>query len=228
MSCLKHCASVTYVVPVCASVKVVQPKLRLVKTAPSEVLLCDPIPVKFVVTNSGTGTAQNVKVVDDLPAGLRTSAGKSQLVFSAGTLATGQSREFSATLKASKTGKYANKAIASAANGLKAESSTTTVVRQPVLAITKNGPEQLYLGRAVTYQIKVINKGDAPATNTVVEDTVPAGVTGVRATAGGQVLGSKVVWKIGTLAPKASKMLSVSYTPTRAGSISNTVRTTAV
>jgi len=116
--CLKHCATATYVVPACANVTVVEPKLKLVKTAPSEVLLCDPIPVKFVVTNSGTGSAQNVKIEDTLPAGLRTTQGQSKLVFNAGTVAAGQSRQFTATLKAGKPGKYVNKAVAGSEGGL--------------------------------------------------------------------------------------------------------------
>jgi len=225
--CLIHCATVTYTIPACANVKVVQAKLQLKKTAPSEVLLCDPIPVKFVVTNSGSGSAQNVKIEDTLPAGLRTAEGRSKLVFNAGTLATGQSRQFSATLKASKTGKYVNKAVASSAAGLKAESQTTTVVRQPVLTITKTGPKRQYLGRSVTYEITVTNKGDAPAAKTVVEDTIPQGVTSIRATTGGKSVGSKVIWELGTLAVNASRKVSVSYMPPKAGTLANTATAVA-
>jgi uncharacterized repeat protein (TIGR01451 family) len=226
--CVKTCASATYVVPACANVKVVQPKLKLTKTAPAEVLLCDAIPVKFVVTNTGSGSAGNVRIKDTLPAGLKTVDGKSMIMINAGTLAAGQSKEFSTTLKADKTGKYENKAVASSSTGLKAEASTTTVVHQPVLVISKNGPKQQYLGRPVSYEIKVTNKGDAAATDTVLLDTIPAGVTSVKASAGAKVSGSSVTWNIGTLAAGATKTVSVSYTPTAAGTVSNTVKATAV
>jgi len=219
--CLTHCATVTYVVPACANVQVLQAKLRLVKTAPEEVLLCDTIPVKFVVTNAGTGWARNVTITDKLPEGLLTTAGTNQLAFDAGTLAAGQSKQFTANLKASKAGKYENVATASSAAGLKAEARTTTVVREPVLAITKTGPKRLYLGRSVTYEITVTNRGDGIAKNTVLEDTVPAGVTTVRASNGAKVSGSKLIWELGNLAPKASKKVSITYTPTKAGTVSD-------
>jgi len=225
--CVKTCAAATYIIPACANVKVVQPKLRLVKTAPSEVLLCDPIPVKFVVTNSGSGSAQNVKIEDTLPAGLRTTEGRRKLVFDAGTLATGQSRQFSATLKASKTGKYANKAVASSAAGLKAESETTTVVRQPVLAISKAGPEKRYLGRSLAYEITVTNKGDALARNLIVEDQLPPGVKFVSASDRGRAVAGKVQWNLGTLMPNRSRKVSMTIMPNKAGTLTNTVMATA-
>ena len=226
--CLKSCAAISYIIPTCASVKVVQPALKLVKTAPASVLLCEAIPVKFVVTNTGSGSAGDVKIEDTLPAGLKTADGKSMIMLNAGTLAAGQSKEFSTTLKAEKTGKYVNKAVASSSTGLKAEASTTTEVRQPVLAISKSGPEQQYLGRPVSYDIKITNKGDASATDTVLTDTIPSGVTAVKASDGGKASGSSVMWNIGTLAAGATRTVSISYTPTAAGTVSNTVKATAV
>jgi uncharacterized repeat protein (TIGR01451 family) len=225
--CVKTCANATYVLPACANVKVVQPKLQLKKTAPAEVLLCDPIPVKFVVTNPGTGSARNVKIEDTLPAGLRTAEGRSKLVFDAGTLAAGQSRQFSATLKAGKTGTYVNKAVASSAAGLKAESETRTIVRQPVLAISKTGPEKRYLGRSVDYEITVTNKGDAPAKNLLLEDQLPSGVKFVSASDRGKVVAGKVQWNLGSLSPGQSRKVSVTVMPDKAGTITNSVTATA-
>ena len=225
--CLKHCATVAYVVPACANVKVVEPELKLVKTAPEEVLICDPIPVKFVVTNSGTGAAENVKIVDTLPAGLKTSDGRSELAFNAGTLGAGESKKFSATLKASKTGEYVNKAFANSAGGLKAQSETTTVVRQPVLVITKSGPELRYLGRSVTYEITISNKGDAAAEDVVVVDTLPTGVSSVVPSNEGSLAAGKVTWKLGTLSPNKSRKVSVMMMPGKAGVITNAASVTA-
>ncbi|MBN1391362.1 MAG: DUF11 domain-containing protein [Sedimentisphaerales bacterium] len=226
-NCLKSCATVTYVVPTCASVKVVQPALKLVKTAPASVLICDPIPVKFVVSNTGSGSAGEVKIEDTLPAGLKTSDGKGAISINVGTLAAGQSKEYSATLKANKTGKYVNKAVASSSTGLKAESSTTTDVRQPVLAVSKSGPDQQYIGKTVSYKIVVTNKGDTAATDTVLTDSIPSGVSAVNASDGGKVSGSSIVWNIGTLAAGASKTVTVSYSASTAGTISNTAKATA-
>jgi uncharacterized repeat protein (TIGR01451 family) len=226
--CVKTCATVEYLVPACASVQVVQPALKLVKVAPSEVTLCEPIPVKITVTNTGTGMAKDVKVTDNLPAGLTTDDGKRSVTLDAGTLAAGQSKTFTMNLKAGKTGKYVNTASATSSDGLRAQASTTTVVRQPVLAITKSAPEKRYLGRNVTFDITVSNKGDADAKNTVVEDAIPSGTKFVSATGGGQLTGEKVTWNLGTLKPGASRKVSLTVMPSDAGRVSNIAKATAV
>lgn len=220
--CLKQCATVTYVVPVCGFVQVVEPKLSLIKEAPSIVTICQDIPLKFTVTNSGTGKATNVKITDMLPEGLVTSNGKKSFTFDVGTLEPDSPRRFEVKSKALKTGTFTNKAAATADAGLKVESNVTmTVVTQPVLTIEKTGPEKLYLGRPATYTITVTNTGDAAAVDTVIEETIPAGIKKVRASQGGQKAGSKVLWRIGTLQPKAARTVTVEYVPSEEGVIKN-------
>lgn len=226
--CLESCANVTYIIPTCASVAVVQPALKLVKTAPGSVLLCDAIPVKFVVTNTGSGSAGNVKIQDTLSAGLRTVDGKNAITIDAGTLAAGQSKEYSVTLKADKTGKYENKAVASSSAGLKAEASTVTEVRQPILTITKTGADNKYLGRSIDYEIVVTNKGDAPARDLVVEDKLPAGAKFVSASNGGKALAGKVTWNFDMLSPGDSRKVSVTVMPDGIGTLTNIATATAV
>jgi len=207
---------------------VVEPTLELAKIAPSEALLCEPIPVDFVVTNTGTGAAQNVQIIDTLPAGMQTVDGKGKIVLDAGMLASGESRRFSIKLRATKTGAYVNKAIATSAAGLQAESEATlTNVRQPILTITKSGPKRQYLGKSLTYEITVVNTGDGPARDTMIEDIVPPGVTAIEATAGAQSTGSKLVWELGTLEPNVSKTVKVSYTPAKEGELMATATATA-
>lgn len=226
---LKHCTTViTPVIPACATVQVIQPELKLARTAPAEVMLCDVIPVRFVITNAGTGAVQNVKIVETLPAGLRTTDGKSELVFDAGTLMAGQSRQFSGELRAAQAGSYVSKAVATSTTGLSVESApVTTSVGLPVLAISKTGPEQQYIGRPIEYEIKITNKSDVSAKNTILEETVPDGVTSVKATAGAKLAGSKLVWEFGTLEANTSKDVRISYIPTKAGILVNSANATA-
>jgi uncharacterized repeat protein (TIGR01451 family) len=226
---LEHRTNViTPIVPALAAIRVVQPRLELTKTAPAEALLCEPIPVVFVVSNSGTGSAREVKIVETLPPGLLTVDGNSKLVFDVGTLTEGQSQQFSAELRATKRGSYTSKAVASSTSGLRAESAeTTTVVDMPVLAITNNGPEQQYLGRPLTYEIIITNNSTTPAKNTVIEDNIPEGVTSTEASTGAKLSGSKLIWELGTLAPNTSKKVRVSYLPTEAGTLTNSATATA-
>jgi len=226
---LKHCTTViTPVIPACTTVQVIQPELKLTRTAPEEVLLCDPIQVRYLVTNSGTGYVQNVKIVETLASGLRTTSGRSEVVFDAGTLMTGQSQQFSVELRATKTGEYISNAVANSTTGLRAESGPTrTIVSLPMLAIRKTGPDRQYIGRPVNYEITVTNKSDVAARNTVIEDMIPEGVISVKGTAGAKLLGPKLVWEIGTLEPDTSETVRVSLTPTKAGTLINTATASA-
>ncbi|MCX5644946.1 MAG: DUF11 domain-containing protein [Phycisphaerae bacterium] len=217
---LEQSTAITHTMRGSAAVKVVEPTLALRKVAPAEALVCEPIQVEYVVTNTGTGAAQNVQVVDNLPAGMLTADGKGKIVLDAGTLAADESRQFSIKLRATKTGVYVGKATAGSASGLKAESDpTTTNVRQPILTLTKAGPTRQYLGRSVAYEITVFNKGDGPAQNMIIEDIVPPGVANIEATTGAQFSGSKLIWELGTLEPNTSKKVRVSYTPAKEGDL---------
>lgn len=225
--CLENCATVTYVIPVCAYTNVVEAKLDLTKTAPAEVLVCDPIPVQFVVTNTGNGTARNVKIVDELPQGLQTDDGSDKVVFDAGNLKPGQRRQFSTQLQASQAGRYVNRAVATSTLGTTAEATAITIARKPILRISKTGRRRQYLERALTYDITVANVGDGVARNTIVEDIIPDGVTRVSISAGGKIIGSTVTWNLGDLAPNSAKRVSVTYTPMKIGEYTNTANSNA-
>lgn len=220
---VENCATVTFTPVICVATNVIEPALKLVKTAPEEVLLCDRIPIKLTVTNTGTGTARNVKISDKLPAGLVTVDGnKSDVAINVGDLASGQSRSYTIVTKPGKTGTFNNTANAMADGGLKASASAKTVVRQPKLTIAKTGPKMQFIGRNVTYQITVKNTGDAGARDAVVMDALGAGATFVSATDGGTFANGNVTWNLGTLAKGAAKTVSVTVKPAGQGEICNT------
>lgn len=220
------CARVTYSPVCCISFVAVEPKLALQKTMPSDVQVCDNIPIRLVVANTGTGTIQDVKVVDTLPEGLATTDGRTQVAFDAGSLAAGQSRVMSLTAKATRTGTFTNQAVAFAGN-LRAEDTATVKVHQPVLGITTTATETQFSGREVVYETEVINKGDAPATNLVVEDILPAGATFVSASSGGVYAQGRVRWTVGSLPPNAKAAFSVKGTVVGHGRVTNRVAAAA-
>lgn len=222
-----NCIRATYKQKLCLTIKAVQPKLTLDKTAPAEVLVCDIIPVKLVVKNPGTGPATNVVVTDPLPAGMKTVDGKTEMKFDVGTLNAGESKEFTFNAQATKPGAYTNKAVATANGGLTDDATTNTVVKQPVLTIAKTATEVAYEGRPVNYSIKVGNKGDAAAAGTVVTDTMPAGVTFVSATDGGTFANGVVTWNLGSLAAGAEKTLGITTKASAQGKQCNKVEAKA-
>ena len=229
MESLKYCTSVTIpAAAACATVQVIHPKLKLTRIAPAGILVCEPIEVRYVLENTGTGAAEGIKIVETLPDGLETSDGKNELVIDAGKVPAGQVKEFAAKLKALRKGQYVSKAVASSANGLQAESAPATiVVDKPVLSIAVSGPDKQYVGRAITYDITVTNESDAPAKDTLIEDTIPDDVKSMKASAGAKLSAKKIVWPLGTLAPRASQTVQVSFEPTREGVLSNNVSATA-
>lgn len=220
---LKSCADVTYDSPVCAQMTIVEPMLQLTKAVPDKLLLCDRIPVSYVLKNTGTGFACNIKIEDQLAKGLVTGTGETKVIFELDELGPGQSREFKTMLDARKTGVYASRAIATSGTGEKIESNLPqTIMQEPVLAVSNVGPQQQYLGRSMTYSVTVKNRGDGIAKDTVVELNVPENIDFTSATGGGIFTRSspgKVTWNVGALAPNATRTFTVILTGEQAARI---------
>lgn len=224
---IENCATVTYDLGACLAVTVINPAIKLTKTAPDTALLCDTIPMTLTVTNAGVGAAHNVIVTDSLPEGLTTLDGKTGVKFTVPILEQGESKTFNLVTKAAKTGKYTNTASATADGDLSSEASASTMVQQPVLTITKTGPDKRFEGRPVQYTITVANTGDAVAKATTIMDIVPAGSRFLKASDGGLLQGNNVIWNIGDLAPGAKKTVEITLVGTALGEIVNTANVTA-
>jgi uncharacterized repeat protein (TIGR01451 family) len=228
IGCLKTCADASYTVLACAHTEVVQPALALTRSAPSNVTLCDAIPMTFVVTNEGSGTATNVKVKETLPSGLTTQDGRTRIRLSLGNLVAGQSETRTVTTKATQPGTYKSQAMAVADGNLEAQSEMlSTVVTQPVLTISQTGSKKIYLGQGLEYDITVTNKGDSLAANTVLTDTLPDEILNIKPSDDGVLAGNVVTWELGDLAPQDSKKVSMAYHPSKAGTKKNTTTATA-
>ncbi len=222
------CVSVSYNTALCTSIPVVQPALKLVASGPSEVLACDDITYKYVVTNTGSGDARDIVVSANLPSGLTDMKGNSSLRFNAGTLASGKSKEFLVKAKATTMGKLTHTATAAGSGGLSAEASAlTTSVVKPKLKIEKTGSKRSFAGKDLKYEITVTNIGDGVARETVLEDAVPAGTTLKSASDNGRLASGKVRWSLGDLKPKESKKIEVRFANDRIGTVTNTAMANA-
>lgn len=220
---IPSCATVTFSTEFCSSIRIVEPQIALVKQAPDTVMLCDPIPYKLIVSNTGSGAAQNVVIEDQLPPGITTADGKRSVVMNAGTLPSGQSREFAFSVRAADVGTYTNTAVATEAGGQRADASATTRVIKPILTVSKTCPSLRYLGRPAQFDITVRNDGDAEARNVMLTDRIPAGLQFLRASDGGQMSAGLVNWNVGTLQPGDSRTVTVDVNCTTIGSHRNTV-----
>ena len=170
----------------------------------------------LTVKNTGSSGLTAVKVNDPLPAGL-TSDGKSSLAFDAGNLAPGESKEFKFNATAAKTGEFVNKATASSAQGVTAEATSTTVVREPVLTVACTAPEQRYMGRPFDVAFTVVSKGDTAAREPFWKCPFPKGLTAKSASNGGQISATKIAWDMGSLAVNASQKVTATFVAANAG-----------
>lgn len=198
------CGTVTFVPVVCQTIRVVRAAIELVKTMPADVIICDPIPVKLAVKNTGSSALTNVRVTDELPDGLAAD-GRRSVAFDAGSLRPGETKEFTFNATAARTGRFTNPAKATCAEGLTAEDSKAVTVHQPVLEISCTAPADRFAGRPIEVCYTVRNTGDAPAAGTMVEVSLPSGASFRGASPGGNQSGGKVAWDLGSLAPGASK-----------------------
>ncbi|MGI8785711.1 MAG: hypothetical protein ACR2L2_18920 [Acidobacteriota bacterium] len=89
-----------------------------------------------------------------------------------------------------------------------------------------DSPDPVTVGSNLTYTATVINKGRSTATQVIVTDTLPAGVTFVSATStqgGCSFSGGTVTCTLGTLLRNVSRTITIVVTPTTVGAKSNTV-----
>ncbi len=221
------CASVTYSTSLCLGLNVVSPALKLTKTLPAETLVCNDVPMQLTVTNTGTGTARNVKLEDVLPEGMVTKDGKTAFNVNLGNVAAGETKKIELPLSLKKTGTFVNTVKVTGDDGLSAEATATTIGRKPLLVVEKTGPKQVFVGVPFNYEILVTNKGDAPAANTMVTDSLPAGLVATAATDGGMINDGKVSWNMGTLPVGESKKLGLTVRGDNMTAAKNTVTATA-
>lgn len=222
-----HCMDVAYIAKMCQQFMVISPKLDIDKVMPHQTLIDKPFPVEITVWNDGSGMLKNVQVNDTLPAGLvEVNSGSRNITFTIDELAPGQPRKYTFQAKASQTGVFTNTAVATAGK-LTANDSEIIKVIRPMIAITKDGPERVSLGREASYRIVVSNKGDAPVRDLVVTDVIPAGSAFVSASDGGTFQNGIITWTLGGLEPGKQRALQVKIRSRQIGTMLNRAEASA-
>jgi uncharacterized repeat protein (TIGR01451 family) len=217
-----NCVLVSYDNNLCALTQVVDPRLEIVKKAPAEVLICDNIPIEFIVKNSGTGSLQNVVIKDPLPAGLTTLDGKTNLELPVGALGQGESRTVTVTAKADKVGSFSNTASASSGDITATSNTTQTVVRQPKLTVTCEPEGTEYVNRTLTIKYTVRNTGDIACNGTKLNISIPGTTTFESATNNGVATGGGVAWDLGSIPAGGTATVSVDVKANQIGTVTGT------
>ena len=225
---LTNCTKIDYKKKICNTITVIAPKLKLTKSAPKEVSFCDAIPVTLTVCNTGTGTVNDVKIVDKLPDGLvEAESGKDTVTFTVDSLAAGKCEKFEYNAKALKTGSYRFSATATSKEKLTDSASVAIKIVRAVLKISKSGTKKAYVGRPYLYTITVSNAGDTPATNLRIVDSIPAGAKCISLSKGGVISGNSIIWDVKKLQQQKTITRKVSFISQRVGTAVNSVAASA-
>lgn len=91
----------------------------------------------------------------------------------------------------------------------------------PMVELTKVCPELRYVGRDATFEIKVTNKGDAPAANVVVTDIIPSSLSFLNADNNGTRQGERIQWRVDLLEPGATKTFKSTFRCNEIGKFKN-------
>ncbi len=198
-----------------AQIEVQEPKLHMTLTGPPDIHFGETKIYTITVSNPGTGDTEHV-VLNLLPItpGRDTSATQDL-----GTLRPGERRSVDVELVAQQAGRLQVRAHAFADGGLRSEASQDVVVRRARLEVEAVGASAKYAGTLSNYQVRVVNAGDATATNVIAVAALPHGAVFKSATEGGKldVQRNEVRWSLGALRPGAARLFDVGCELTQAG-----------
>lgn len=215
-------ATVTFAASAGSRTRVVRAQLALVKKGPETAQVGDAVPFQLVVTNTGSGPAENVVLRDRLPPGLKHSAGD-HVEADLGTLQPGESKTVTVQTTAVKAGRMVNEASAFATDTPEVTAQATIVITEATLTVRKTGPQEANPGAELDYRIDVTNTGSAPAAGVRLSDVLPEGLDFVSAGDGGKydAASRTVGWDVGTLAPGQGRAVTVRVVAKGSGQLVN-------
>ena len=198
------------------------------KPSAGSVVAGTPVSYTLTVTNNGTSDAAGVVVTDPAVTGLTvTSAASSQgtcavtataVTCPVGTVVANGTVTVTVLAQVDSTqppGPLTNQASVSSttADPVLGNNSTTasiTVTNSADMSLTKtSNPATITIGNPVTYTLSAYNNGPSSATNVVITDTLPAGLTFTGSNAGCTASGQIVTCVIGSVANQATPVVTI-------------------
>lgn len=221
-------AQVRFTGTAAAVFKVEEPLLKVALKGPAEVMIGDPASQFVMVSNPGTGVAQDVKIVAQLDEGLEYPRSE-KLEMAVGSLAPGETRTVRLPLTAIKGGKFAVRVSATSEGDLTAEAESTVNVIAPSLTVAVDGPGLRYKGRSAKYVLTVKNDGTVPNNNVRVTQSVAAGFRFISADRGGKYDAAQknIQWFVGRLEPGATAEVSCELMAADLGDFTQAVSVTS-
>lgn len=95
----------------------------------------------------------------------------------------------------------------------------TATAEKPDVTIRKVAPAEAAIGDPLIYSIEISNNGETNASEVIVEDRIPTGCKLVGTIPQAELIGSKILWRLGRLPAKSDQKLLIKVIPLEEGEI---------
>ncbi len=198
-----------------ASIEVQEPKLTLALEGPRDVLYGEQQTYRLKISNTGTGVAENIRLLlQPIDAG-ETPPAEHQIA----RLAPGQTESAEVELVTQFAGTLTLRVDATCDGGIESHLTERIVVRRAKLELSLEGADVKFVGNETLYNVRVKNTGDAAASNLKLEAVLPTGARYVSDTRHGRISATRdrLTWDIGTLEKGSDTFVSVKCVLEQAG-----------
>ncbi|EKK03254.1 repeat domain protein [Rhodopirellula baltica SH28] len=211
-------ARVTFEAAASVRTRSTRPELKVTQHAPAKVLIGQQLEIELEVSNVGSGAATNVVLREDVPEGMDHPGGR-ELDSFLNTLRPGEVRREVLRMRAVEPGVIRN-TVELVSDDAEPTSHTVEVeVVAPAIDIRLTGPGLRFLERQATYEVELINRGTAPATNVEIIARLDRGFTFVGTENAGYYDPNRhaVLWSVASLPPGKPAKVPLTLLPVEEG-----------
>ncbi len=196
-------------------IEVQEPKLEAQLEGPREVHYGQRASYKLRLRNVGNGPAENV-VLTLLPVG---TGGNQPVSRRLGLLEAGAEKTIEVELTARQTEKIDVRVEVRADGGVECGLAEQILVRRAELQLAATAPKVRFVGTELTYELRIINSGNAAASNVRLTAAVPDGAKYLSGIEGGQpeTDGNRISWLLPVLEPGAEERYQIQARMGRSG-----------
>ena len=192
------------------------PTLSMEKLAPSEIQVGKPAEFQIKVRNLGAVAATNVVIRDQVPEGTHlisttpppARSDQGVVEWQLGTLEAGDETTITLQIMPETEGEIGSVATAN----FQTAASVRTIATRPLLSLKHSAPSKVNIGGTVTLHVIVSNPGTGEATNVILEEDVPDGLT--------HPAGKALEFEVGILKPGETRELDLT---SEAGIVQNRI-----
>lgn len=195
------------------------PVLTLSKKAPQEIQVGREATFEITVKNTGTVTANEVTIRDEVPLGARLAetnppaqqSPQGGIQWPIGALAPGGEQTVTMSIVPETEGEIGSVATVT----FQAAASARAIATRPQLTIEHTGPTKVLVGEDVVFHITITNPGTGIASKVVLEENVPVGLR--------HAAGAELEHQIGDIRPGETRVLELTLKADRPGLVDNVI-----